>query len=58
MSPAPKPQRFVALEGSTVITAEPDKRSGLHTTATFLVPDGATRAEWVHLGARATPRTP
>jgi hypothetical protein len=56
LMPDPKPQRFVGFEGTTVITAERDEKAGLHMTATFIVPPGETRAAWVHLGARATPR--
>jgi CubicO group peptidase (beta-lactamase class C family) len=58
MMPPPKAERYVGFAGSTVITAERAEGSGLHATATFLVPDGAGEAAWVHLGARATPRRP
>ena len=56
MMPAPKAQRFVGFEEDTVISAEPAEGGALHSTATFLVPDGSDKAAWVHYGARATPR--
>jgi CubicO group peptidase (beta-lactamase class C family) len=56
--PAPKPQRLVGLEGDTLVTAEPLESSGLHTSVCFLVPEGADRAEWLHVAGRATRRTP
>lgn len=55
---APEPMRFVGFDGDTVVTAEPVEGSGVHMTARFIAPEGADRAEWVHLGARATRRTP
>jgi hypothetical protein len=39
-----------------VITVEPFAQSGARVTATFVVPEGAERAQWVHLASRATPR--
>lgn len=52
----PKPMRLVGFDGDTVVTAEPVEGSGVHLTARFIVPEGADRAAWIHLGARATPR--
>lgn len=52
----PQAIRFVGFDGDTVVTAEPLEGSGVHVTAKFLVPEGASEAAWVHFGARATPR--
>jgi CubicO group peptidase (beta-lactamase class C family) len=57
LSGRPEPMRFVAFEPDTVVTADRAASGGVHVTARFLVPDGADRAAWVHLGARATPRS-
>jgi CubicO group peptidase (beta-lactamase class C family) len=54
---APEPMRFVAFEPDTVVTADKAAAGGVHMTARFLTPDGADKAAWVHLGARATPRS-
>jgi CubicO group peptidase (beta-lactamase class C family) len=53
----PEPMRFVAFEPDTLVTADKAASGGVHVTARFLVPPGADRAAWLHLGARATPRT-
>ena len=47
---------LVGFDGDTLITAAPG-RGGQHQTVHFVVPEDRERAEWVHLGARATPRT-
>jgi CubicO group peptidase (beta-lactamase class C family) len=52
---APEPERLVGFDGDTLVTAEP-AASGVHVTAHFIMGEGA-RAAWLHLGARATPRT-
>ena len=52
----PAPVRLVGFDGDTLVTAEP-AGSGVHLTAHFIVPEGAARAEWIHVGARATRRT-
>lgn len=52
----PKPLHLVGFDGDTLVTAEPVEGSGVHMTVRFIVADGAQKATWVHLGARATPR--
>lgn len=56
LSSPPEPIALVGFEGDTLVTAKPLEGSGVHMTAKFIVPEGAGRAEWIHLGARATRR--
>jgi hypothetical protein len=50
--------RLTGFEPDTLISLEPLERSGVHMTVKAIGsrPDGS--AEWVHFGARATPRKP
>lgn len=50
------PYRCVGHGENRVITVEPFAQTGARVTATFVVPEGAERAQWVHLASRATPR--
>lgn len=54
----PKPIAFVGLDQDTLVTAVPLEGAGVHLTARFIATDGAAAAQWIHLGARATPRKP
>jgi CubicO group peptidase (beta-lactamase class C family) len=55
--PASPAVRLVGFQGDTLVSAEAAPSSGVHTTAHFIVPEGGHRAEWIHVGARATRRT-
>ncbi len=52
----PKALRFIGLDDDTLVTAEPVEGAGVHMTARFILPADGEPAQWVHLGARATPR--
>lgn len=54
---SPERMRFVGFDGDTVVTAEPAASSGVHLTAHFIAPSPSEPAQWVHFGARATPRS-
>jgi CubicO group peptidase (beta-lactamase class C family) len=53
--PEEPPKVVVALDDTTLVTAEPDPRSRRHVTLKFLEPSPAGFA-YVHAGARTTPR--
>ena len=61
LAAAPKPIAFVALDQDTLVTAVPMEGAGVHLTARFIATDSTDAtgaAQWIHLGARATPRKP
>ncbi|HET6809704.1 MAG TPA: serine hydrolase domain-containing protein [Acidimicrobiales bacterium] len=53
--PQEPPREVVALDDTTLVTAEADRRSGRHLTLKFLEPSGSGFG-YVHFGARTTPR--
>ena len=53
--PQEQPRELVALNETTLVTAERDRRSGRHLTLKFLEPSDAGFG-YVHVGARTTPR--
>lgn len=53
--PQEPPKEVVALDDTTLVTAEPDRRSGRHLALKFLEPAGSGFG-YVHFGARTTPR--
>ncbi|HZT64356.1 MAG TPA: serine hydrolase domain-containing protein [Acidimicrobiales bacterium] len=53
--PDEPPKQVIALDDSTLLTSEPDRRLGRHVTIKFLE-SSADGYRYVHAGARATPR--